>query len=392
MAGGRFPGPLGSIPTEPIDAGTLCRSASPTQNPLGTGATPSDIAAAKDRELRELGLDLVQMALDLSGIFDPTPISDGMSGLLAFSRGQWLDGVISGVSMVPYVGDLAKAGKFPRYLKTVENAIRLASKSADTALALVPGLQKLEQVLDLLPRGANKTLDELHGKVKHFLKEHAARISKELLPDISRTFKFPAMTTVIRNGKKFRVKEASGRLGVPGKVKSHREASEKLQTKVSSGSGDDAGHLIGDQFGAPPGSANLSRADAPIGAENLSRQNWIQNEGGGTFHGLEESWAKQLHGGTGIEVRVRDYFPEGSNRPSFRTVEWTEIAPDGKRAKKQLDFMNTHTPDAAHRQGSRTKTGQQPTVAEPQENSVIDGSKKPQAQHWFNRPPNGSGD
>lgn len=46
-------------------------------------------------ELRELGLDLIQMAFDLAGIFDPTPISDGASGLLALSRGQWLDAIIS---------------------------------------------------------------------------------------------------------------------------------------------------------------------------------------------------------------------------------------------------------------------------------------------------------
>ena len=33
-------------------------------------------------ELRTLGLDLVQMALDFSGIVDPTPVSDGTNGLI----------------------------------------------------------------------------------------------------------------------------------------------------------------------------------------------------------------------------------------------------------------------------------------------------------------------
>ena len=62
-------------------------------------------------ELRDLALDLTQLCFDLAGFVDPTPISDGVSGLIALGRGQWLDAAISGIAMVPYVGDLAKAGK-----------------------------------------------------------------------------------------------------------------------------------------------------------------------------------------------------------------------------------------------------------------------------------------
>lgn len=385
MASKKIPGVMGGSPHPVIDAGTMSRTASHTPGPVGTGATRPDSSDPYLQELQELGLDLIQMAFDVAGIFDPTPISDGASGLMALARGQWLDAVISGASMIPYVGDLAKAGKLPKYLKSLERAIELARKSAKAADALLPGLRKLKNALDLIPSGANKQIDKMRKVVTEFLQSHAAKEAVERLPDISKRFKFPHIRTVIRNGKEFRVKEASGRLGIPGKVKSHRQASEKLQKKVSSGSGDDAGHLIGDQFGAPPGTQNLSKADAPLHAENLSRQNWIQNEGGGTYHDLESRWSEQLQQGTGIEVRVRDYFPEGSNRPSFRTVEWTEIAPDGTKSQKQLDFMNTHTPDAPHRDGSRTKTNQPPSVAEPQQNNVIDTTNRPATQHWHNR-------
>jgi hypothetical protein len=89
-------------------------------------------------------------------------------------------------------------------------------------------------------------------------------------PDISGNFHFE---TIDRAHYVYKI--GSGQLGVPGTVKTHR--SKREQSKVSSGTGDDAGHLIGDRFGAPGG------------AENLGPQNWIQNQYG-TFKQLENTW------------------------------------------------------------------------------------------------------
>jgi len=89
-------------------------------------------------------------------------------------------------------------------------------------------------------------------------------------PDISGNFHFE---TIDRAHYVYKI--GSGQLGVPGTVKTHRSKSE--QSKVSSGTGDDAGHLIGDRFGAPGG------------AKNLGPQNWIQNQYG-TFKQLENTW------------------------------------------------------------------------------------------------------
>ena len=342
----RVPGSVGLDLASPIDSGTLCRQNSPTPGPAGQGTTHPDAMDLAAREMVELGLDLIQMAFDVAGIFDPTPVSDGASGLLALARGQWLDAVISGVSIIPYVGDLAKAGKLPRYLKSLERAVELANRSAKAAEILVPGLRKLKETLDLLPSGANKVLDEMKTVVNNFLQRHSAQAVAKLLPDISKRFQYSSY----EKGDRI-YKSVSGPLGIPGSVLTHR--SKSAQASVSSGTGDHAGHLIGDRFGASGT------------AENLSLQNWKANSNG-SFYQLEDMWAKKLKEGTGIEVNVIDVTRKGEDRPFMRHVEWTEIAPDGKRLPAQkLEFANTHTPQ------SRDKQSIPPTVSSPQRNNVI---------------------
>ena len=54
----------------------------------------------------------MQTIIDYAGIFDPTPFCDGVNGLIYLGRGHYDDAIISGMSMFPYVGDFAKAGKY----------------------------------------------------------------------------------------------------------------------------------------------------------------------------------------------------------------------------------------------------------------------------------------
>lgn len=287
--------------------------------PDGTGGSALDF---NDPQVRELSLDLLGLALDLAGIVDPTPVSDGASALLSIARGNWLDAAISGASMIPYVGDLAKAGKLPKYMKSVEKAVALAKQSEKFAQALTPAFQKLKSALDFLPKGANPQLDRLRALVESFLKGRGAAAIAKRLPDISKHFKF---TTNIANGKE--LKTAEGWLGVPGHVLTHRSAT--AQKGVSTGSGDDAGHLIGNQFG-PPGDAR-----------NLSLQNWIMNRGQGTWFDLEKQWADLLQKGHKVRVKVSDVSEIG-HRPYHRKAEWTVVSPDGRTTTHHtMDFMNT---------------------------------------------------
>jgi hypothetical protein len=96
-------------------------------------------------------LDLGQAALDIVGIVDPTPISDGLNGLISAKRGDVTGAMISAVSMVPVIGDVAKAGKFARYAKTLANAVDLAKVDATFAKAARPVVARIRDALDLVP-------------------------------------------------------------------------------------------------------------------------------------------------------------------------------------------------------------------------------------------------
>lgn len=337
------------------------------RGPIGHGLDPH-APDVPTQQLHDLALDLLQLALDLAGFADPTPVSDGASLLISLGRGEWLDAAISGASMIPYVGDLAKAGKLPKYLRTVEKAIELADRSKAAAKALLPGMEKLYQALDLLPEGANKHLDRIRSAVQSFVARHG-KLSKvaDELPDISSHFHFDSF----EEGDKI-VKVASGRLGVPGKVKNHRKAApsqaKREQASVSGGSGDHAGHMLGVQFGAPNGGPNRYG----VGMDNLSLQNARMNSGG-TWQQLEQTWAENLKQGYGYEITVTDWIKKGQTRPYKRKVSGTEILPDGTRRPFNAEgemgeviYPNFHTP------ASRAKQNVPPTKTDGTPAKVIE--------------------
>jgi len=186
----------------------------------------------------------------------------------------------------------------------------------------------------------------MKAMVDIFLPRNGVQAVAKVFQDISKHFEYRSYEKGDRV-----YKSVSGRLGIPGRVKTHR--SKSAQTGVSAGTGDHAGHLVGDRFGASGG------------ADNLSLQNWKVNSNG-SFYQIEDMWAKKLKEGTGIEVSVIDISRKGEDRPFMRHVEWTEIAPDGKRLPAQkLEFANTHTPQ------SRDKQHIPPTVSSPQSNNVL---------------------
>lgn len=111
-------------------------------------------AAAK----RELLLDLGQIALDIAGLVDPTPVSDGLNGLISLFRGDFVGAGVSALSMIPYVGDLAKAGKLGKWAETITNAAELAVRNSDFARTAGPALKKIADALDAMPMNAFNAL------------------------------------------------------------------------------------------------------------------------------------------------------------------------------------------------------------------------------------------
>ena len=80
------------------------------------------------------GDDVLIAGLDIVGIVDPTPISDGLAAGLEVDQGNYGMALLSGLGIIPYVGDLGKIGKIPKHLKTINKAID-AVKNAKSVTA-----------------------------------------------------------------------------------------------------------------------------------------------------------------------------------------------------------------------------------------------------------------
>lgn len=128
---------------------------------IATPATPSANA---------LKLDMAQMVLDFTGIVDPTPISDGGNALISLGRGDVGGALMSAAGILPFVGDLAKLGKLPRYAATVEKVLELAKTDKAFAKQIEPALHKLSELIDKtpvdkLPRPAREALQGIKTKI-----------------------------------------------------------------------------------------------------------------------------------------------------------------------------------------------------------------------------------
>lgn len=296
-------------------------------------------------ELLELALDLTQLCLDLAGIVDPTPIRDGASMLYSLGSGRWFDAIVSGVSMLPYAGDLAKFGKTDRYLATVLDALGWARKSPWVAELLQPTLMRLNKIMALLPDALPVPLDRMRAELRLYCKPTKLAAVANALPDIRKNFRFRPRHSYGA----FEAEEISGRLGIPGKVKLHNNPSAKR--KVSQGTGEDAGHRIGQRFGAPCDSTNLSLQNHNINtyAPKDLQEAFLGN--GASYLKMEDEWEALLQAGYKIVVKVRDRYRRGESRPFARDVEALITPPNGTAFRRTWDYGNFTSPQSRAAQG-----------------------------------------
>jgi RHS repeat-associated protein len=72
------------------------------------------------------GSDVTHAALDIAGVVDPSGVADAANATLYASEGKTGDAVISGLGIIPYVGDLAKVKRIGNAIETIDKAVDVA--------------------------------------------------------------------------------------------------------------------------------------------------------------------------------------------------------------------------------------------------------------------------
>lgn len=113
----------------------------------------SGIAASEAIEAAKAGLDI-------TGLFDPSPVSDGLSMSLSLGTGDYWGAFWSGVSMVPYAGDaIAKPVKAARATKKAKELAEGLAKNTKI-------LSKAQNAINIKKIDASKQAAEKARKAR----------------------------------------------------------------------------------------------------------------------------------------------------------------------------------------------------------------------------------
>lgn len=287
------------------------------------GEPPAPDPAALAAQKQELALDLVQIGLTLTGIVDPTPISDGLDGLISVFRGDWLGAGISVVSMVPYLGDAAKLGKLGAIGRTIERAVDLAKVDAAYAKTIAPALEKIRGALDQIP------LDALPAPAREAIEGMKTRIDELAAigpkPVTARVGKNDVSWTVDADGRTVSA-HADLREVFDGARRTSAER-EAQAARGAQGEADDVGgHIIGHRF------------IKAHGEKNIFPQNTQFNNS--AYRTMENEWADWIKSGHEVSVDVK-LIGDGV-RPDRVEVFYKVVDPGtGKTVfKNSADFAN----------------------------------------------------
>ena len=293
----------------------------PTPSSAAHGADNAGAAAKVDSA--DLALDIAQMGLDIAGIFDPTPISDGASGLISLFRGDFLGAGISAVSMVPYLGDAAKLGKLGRYAETLAKAVEAAKHSPEVAKAIGPAMEKLREAIGAIP--LEKLPDSLRNAIEPL---------KTKLDDFARIGVHQVSETVGRNRLTWTQNAAGDTIGAKAVLNETfsvgRSSAEQAAQGVARGrgvAGDVGGHIIGHRF-------------APNqGAKNMFPQNMEFNNS--AFRKVENEWGDWIKKGNTVEVDIQMIGP--GKRPDMVKFEYTVRNAKGEEVRKVSELFDNQS-------------------------------------------------
>ncbi len=93
--------------------------------------------------------------------------------LFIYEGGDYWGAGISALGIIPYLGDLAKIGKLPKLLKTVEKVVEMAKADGKFAKVVEPMLKGLKNAIDALPinklpNWAKEPIEKLSTKIDEF--------------------------------------------------------------------------------------------------------------------------------------------------------------------------------------------------------------------------------
>lgn len=298
------------------------------------GALRQADAARLAKEKQELLLDLGQIAVDIVGIFEPTPFADLTNAGISIWRGNWLDAGLSALGVIPYLGDAAKLGKLGKFGKLIERAVELAKLDPGFADQLRPVLRKIKDAIDAAPidslpgpardavRSMKGTLDEFFagpGRFPAFVDgaRHVDPVTGRTVIDaapgsagrwngtLNRTLE-PNVIYRTDTGHLYHTDSAGRVTRVEGELQPGQGARNGYQQRVSGRNDrlptDQGGHLIATIFRGPGEAVNLVPMDS-----NLNLSAWKQ---------MENRWAEALTEGRSVEVRISPVYQGDSLRPS----------------------------------------------------------------------------
>ncbi|HET6881835.1 MAG TPA: polymorphic toxin-type HINT domain-containing protein [Pirellulales bacterium] len=95
-----------------------------------------------EMERFELMLNRIQLVLDVIGVLDPTGAADGINAVISLLRGNFLDAAVSALGAIfPYLGDIAKLGKFGKFADDGLEALRRVGGDFLTGVAARAGFE-----------------------------------------------------------------------------------------------------------------------------------------------------------------------------------------------------------------------------------------------------------
>lgn len=272
-------------------------------------------AAAPSASRDELLLDLAQIALSIAGIVDPTPISDGIDGVISLGRGDFVGALISGISMIPYAGDLAKVGKLRKFADAIEAAVDLAKVDPAFARQVEPALRQIREALDGvpldgLPSIVREPLERMRGKLDEFANIGQVGVAASRVSDtVGRN---TVEWTLDAGGRPVRA-EATLREVFPNATRASSETSAQSAAAATGVAGDAGGHLIGHRFVLDQGSRNLFPQNAQF---NNSAYRVLENE-----------WADWVRQGREVRVEISLDRSGGNVRPDRIEVSYEVVDP-----------------------------------------------------------------